>query len=44
MKKIPAMIEELQRLDVIDVEMLIINAKRIKERFGEECEEILKNV
>ena len=41
---LPAMIEELQRLDVIDVEMLIINAKRIKERFGEECEEILKNV
>ena len=41
---LPEIIEELQRLDNIDVEMLIINAKRIKETFGEKCEELLKNV
>ena len=38
------MMEELQRLDIIDVEMLIINAKRIKEKFGEKCEKILKKI
>ena len=41
---LPAMMEELQRLDIIDVEMLIINAKRIKEKFGEKCEKILKKI
>ena len=41
---LPAMMEELQRSDIIDVEMLIINAKRIKEKFGEKCEKILKKI
>ena len=27
---LPAMIEEIQRLDIIDIEMLIINAKELK--------------
>ena len=40
---LPAILEELQRLDGIDVEMLILNAKRIEEKFGEKCNEIILN-
>ena len=40
---LPAILEELQRLDGIDVEMLILNAKRIEEKFGKKCNEIILN-
>ena len=40
---LPAILEELQRLDGIDVEMLILNAKRIEEKFGEKCNKIILN-